>query len=70
LRYRDGMDSEIDRQRRLAGLCADCEQSRRVESSHQSTFYLCQLSATDPAFPKYPPLPVIRCRGYEPRESQ
>jgi hypothetical protein len=55
--------AEHDRNR-VAGLCADCEHSRRVESSHQSTFYLCQLSATDPAFPKYPPIPVIRCRGY------
>ena len=24
-------------------------------------------SRTDPAFPRYPRLPVTRCRGYEPR---
>jgi len=27
---------------------------------------MCQRSFTDPAFPKYPRLPVIACAGYEP----
>ncbi len=27
-------------------------------------FFLCQLSSTDPRFPKYPPLPVLACPGY------
>jgi hypothetical protein len=26
---------------------------------------LCGRSATDPRFPKYPRLPVVRCAGYE-----
>jgi hypothetical protein len=30
-------------------------------------FYLCGLFAVDPAFPKYPQLPVIECSGF--RES-
>jgi len=47
------------------GLCADCQHARRIESSHESTFYLCERSTTDPSFPKYPRLPVIVCRGYE-----
>jgi hypothetical protein len=46
------------------GLCADCAHCRRIESSRGAVFYLCGLSATDPAFPKYPPLPVTRCSGY------
>jgi GNAT superfamily N-acetyltransferase len=29
-----------------------------------SRFLLCQLSSRDPAFPKYPPQPVVRCEGY------
>jgi len=53
-----------------AGLCANCQHARQVESSRETTFYLCQLSVTDPSFPKYPRLPVIECRGYAPREPQ
>ncbi len=26
---------------------------------------LCELSASDPRFPKYPALPVIQCSGYK-----
>jgi hypothetical protein len=57
----------IAEERARAGLCADCQHSRRIESSRGSRFYLCELSATDPAFPKYPPLPVLRCSGYTPK---
>jgi hypothetical protein len=38
---------------------------RRIESDRGSTFYRCELSATDPKFPKYPRLPVLHCRGFE-----
>jgi hypothetical protein len=55
--------SEAERFR--VGLCADCAHSRRIESRRGSVFYLCELSATDPAFAKYPRLPVIKCSGYE-----
>ena len=50
--------------RENAGLCADCTHAQRVESSHGSVFLLCQLSRTDPGFPKYPRLPVLACSGY------
>lgn len=49
-----------------AGLCAGCRNVRVVHSGKGSTFYLCELSKTDPAFPKYPRIPVLRCRGYLP----
>jgi hypothetical protein len=48
------------------GLCADCRFMRLIESDRGSTFYLCERSATDAKFPKYPRLPVLRCVGYEP----
>ena len=48
------------------GLCASCVHSRQITSGKGSTFWLCRLSERDPAFPKYPPLPVLSCRGYEP----
>lgn len=47
------------------GLCADCRFMRLMESDRGSTFYLCERSATDASFPKYPRLPVLRCMGYE-----
>ncbi len=47
------------------GLCADCRFMRVVESARGSKFYLCERSASDPGFPKYPRLPVLQCRGYE-----
>ena len=50
------------------GLCATCEHSRKVKGA-RTTFWMCQLSATDPSFPQYPRLPVIRCRGYEEVDS-
>jgi hypothetical protein len=47
------------------GLCGDCSHAERVVSARGSVFYLCQRSFTDPAFPKYPPIPVVACGGYE-----
>jgi hypothetical protein len=49
------------------GLCSSCKHVRLIDSDKGSRFYLCLLSATDPQFPKYPRLPVIRCSGYAPR---
>ena len=50
-----------------AGLCADCVHARRVESARGSFFLLCELSATNPEFPRYPRLPVIQCSGFTPK---
>jgi hypothetical protein len=47
-----------------AGLCTDCVHARAVESARGSVFILCNLSLTDPRFPKYPRLPVLSCDGY------
>lgn len=47
------------------GLCADCRFMRLIESDRGSKFYLCERSATDARFPKYPRLPVLQCTGYE-----
>jgi hypothetical protein len=52
-----------------AGLCSDCVHARVVESSRGSKFVLCELSQTDPAFPKYAPLPVIRCAGFTRKQT-
>ena len=48
-----------------AGLCEECLHVQRVTSARGSTFYLCRLSQTDPGFPRYPVLPVLRCAGFQ-----
>jgi hypothetical protein len=52
------------------GLCGSCIHCRPVTSRGGSRFFLCRLSAVDPAFPRYPRIPVLRCRGYEPDSVQ
>jgi hypothetical protein len=52
-----------------AGLCEHCRFKRLITSDRGSVFYMCEKSATDASFPKYPRLPVRQCRGYEPAEA-
>jgi hypothetical protein len=47
----------------LAGLCARCAWRRDVVTA-TSWFVLCTRALDDPAFSKYPRLPVIHCSGY------
>jgi hypothetical protein len=53
-------------ERRRVGLCLTCRFSRVIVSDRGSRFYFCERSKTDPRFPKYPPLPVVACAGFEP----
>ena len=55
---------------RRAGLCASCAHASRVTSARGSTFILCARSQTDARYPKYPPLPVLRCAGHEPSSAR
>ena len=48
------------------GLCATCRHATVIQSDRGAKYYLCQLGLTDSSFPKYPRLPVLTCRGYEP----
>lgn len=50
-----------------AGLCDACLHQQLVRTTRGSVFSLCRRSRTDPAYPKYPRLPVLACPGYEPR---
>ena len=45
-------------------LCETCALMREVVTPRGSRFLLCQLSQTDPDYPKYPRQPVVRCEGY------
>ena len=52
-----------------AGLCDSCSHQQLVRTGRGSEFSLCRLSKTDARFPKYPPVPVVRCAGYEPQRQ-
>lgn len=51
------------------GLCAACVHQRLVPNTRGSVFSLCGRAKTDPAFPRYPRLPVMKCSGFEPRDT-
>lgn len=59
---RDSCTSE----RSPVGLCLTCAHSRQIRSDRGSLFFLCKLAESDPAFPRYPRLPVLSCPGYTP----
>lgn len=50
-----------------AGLCGICRHVKVTGNTRGSRFYLCRRSAVDPSFPRYPGLPVLACRGFEPQ---
>jgi hypothetical protein len=52
-----------------AGLCDRCKHQQEVRNTRGSIFSLCLRSREDPAYPRYPRLPVLACRGYEPKEG-
>lgn len=51
------------------GLCARCESGRRLDTARGSTFWRCAEHDRDPAWPKYPRLPVLRCGRFAPAAS-
>ncbi|MDP9384359.1 MAG: hypothetical protein M3P50_03830 [Actinomycetota bacterium] len=55
--------------RPAAGLCDRCVHQRLIRTGRGSEFSLCARSKVEPAYPKYPPVPVVRCPGFEPRAA-
>lgn len=53
-----------------AGLCDTCVHQQVVRNTRGSAFSLCRRSRTDPAYPKYPRVPVRACPGYVPRPQR
>ena len=49
-----------------AGLCETCIHRKEIRNDRGGVFIMCLRGLTDPAFPKYPRLPVLQCVGYEP----
>jgi hypothetical protein len=52
------------------GLCGRCVHHRIIENRRGSRFHMCARALTDRRFAKYPPLPVLRCPGYEPVDAK
>lgn len=50
-------------------LCQTCTWMREIVTPKGSRFLLCQLSQTNPAYPKYPAQPVVRCDGYQKKKQ-
>jgi hypothetical protein len=46
------------------GLCARCAHAAMQEGG-RSRFWRCLRAEEDARFRRYPPLPVLRCAGYE-----
>jgi hypothetical protein len=42
---------------------------REIITLKGSRFLLCQLSKSEPSYPKYPPQPVVRCDGCQEKEK-
>ncbi|HYM44636.1 MAG TPA: hypothetical protein VES65_00535 [Solirubrobacteraceae bacterium] len=53
-----------------AGLCDTCGHRVTVRNTRGSVFSLCGRSRQDPAYPRYPRLPVLACDGYEPNATK
>lgn len=47
------------------GLCPECVHVHIVKSAKGSVFLRCKRSKLDSRWPKYPPQPVGRCKGFE-----
>jgi hypothetical protein len=52
-----------------AGLCDSCRHQKLIRTGRGSEFSMCERSKTEPAYDKYPRVPVRACPGYEERSS-
>jgi hypothetical protein len=52
-----------------AGLCDSCRHQQVVRTTRGSSFSLCRRWKEDDRYPRYPRLPVLRCRGHEQRAA-
>jgi len=48
-----------------AGLCERCALAVVQSNRRGSVFWRCRRAETEPRFLRYPPLPVVRCDGFE-----
>jgi hypothetical protein len=51
-------------------LCESCHHMKEVISGKGSRFLMCQKSAADNRFQKYPPQPIVQCGGFEQKREE
>jgi hypothetical protein len=51
-----------------AGLCGGCRHARLNQTRRGPVYLRCRLASLDPAYPRYPRLPVLSCPGYQPAD--
>ena len=64
--YLLGVDRIKESRNSGAGLCGTCRHRKENRNDRGSVFLYCRKSESDSRYPKYPPLPVLRCDGHEP----
>jgi len=47
------------------GLCGTCRHGHRIDTLRGTRYWRCRRSETDARFPRFPPLPVVACPGWE-----
>jgi hypothetical protein len=47
------------------GLCGTCRHGHRIDPSRGTRYWRCRRSEGDTRYPRYPPLPVLGCPGWE-----
>ena len=50
-------------------MCDSCRHQKLIRTGRGSVFSMCERSKREPAYPKYPRLPVLACPGYERRAA-
>jgi hypothetical protein len=63
------MQPDAEAERARVGLCTGCRFGALQRSARGSRFWRCRRADSDPAFVRYPPLPVRSCAGFEPRNQ-
>ncbi len=52
------------------GLCDACAHQKLVKSGRGSLFSMCKVGLSDPAWPKYPRMPVSACPRFKHAHGQ
>jgi hypothetical protein len=52
------------------GLCESCGCGLLRPTARGTSYWRCLRSKFDPSFARYPRLPVLACRGFEPADKQ
>lgn len=52
------------------GLCGTCRHPKLNQTRRGTVYLRCTRAEWDTSLPRYPPLPVTQCAGFEPREDK